>query len=270
MLLSMNSAMYRSSRHVLLKNVRHAMAASSTAGPVQSSPAKPPQPSLPPTPPEMNRPFGFPSPPTTAEPLPSFLQRTKSLLTQPGQQKQILEDEGASYWSDFHAMRVNDGKQWMAPRHLFKAERSLYFPNLAGRSLAAPEADLLQLFGKPTLVRVFSATSGEEHIHGLGEGLGLQIVDVNVQTNTLKLALLKFFLGRVRGMIARERHDKYLILGRGWERKLKVVGVVNAYVGYSYLLDKAGKIRWASCGKLTDKEHETLVRLSKQLIELNQ
>lgn len=221
-------------------------------------------------PPDLNRPIGFPSPLTKAEPLPTFAQRTKSLFTTPGQHKEILEEEGGSYWADFHAMRVNNGKQWIAPKHLFKAEKSLYFPNVSGRSLAAEEAEILSVIGTPTLIRLFSATSGEEHIHKLGEGLGLQLVDINIQTNSLKYALLKMFLGRIKALIEPERHDKYFILGSGWEKKLKVVGAINAYLGYSYLLDKSGKIRWASSGRLSDEEKESLTRVSQKLLELDQ
>lgn len=221
-------------------------------------------------PPELNRPIGFPSPPTAVGPPLNFIQRTKELLSTPNQQKRILEEEGGSYWADFHAMRVNNGKQWIAPKHLFKAERSLYFPNLRGRNLVKDPADVLSVLGKPSLIRVFSATSGEEHIHNLGEGSGLQLIDINIQTNTLKFALLKLFLSRIKGLIEPDRHSNYFILGSGWEKRLKMIGVINSYVGYSYLLDKQGKIRWASCGRLLPEEQESLIRLSKRLIESGQ
>lgn len=220
--------------------------------------------------PTLNRPIGFAIPPRKVEPFPTFMQRTKALFTTPGQHKEILEEEGGSYWADFHAMRVNNGKQWIAPQHLFKAEKSLYFPNLAGRSLASDEADLLSLLGTPTLVRVFSATSGEEHVHKLGDDLGIQVVDINIQTNKLKLALLKAFLGRIKTLIEPARHNKYLILGSGYEKRLKAIGVINAYVGYAYLLDKVGKIRWASCGKLGEDERENLSKVTARLVELGQ
>lgn len=221
-------------------------------------------------PPDLNRPIGFASPPTKLEPLPNFAQRTKALFTTPGQHKEILEEEGGSYWANFHAMRVNNGKQWIAPKHLFKAEKSLYFPNLSGRTLASDDADLLPLFGKPSLIRVFSATSGEEHVHKLGDDLGLQVIDINIQTNTLKYALLKMFLGRIKALIEPERHDKYFILGSGFEKKFKVIGMINAYVGYSYLVDKEGRIRWASCGRLSDEERSNLTKVSQKLLDLDQ
>lgn len=220
--------------------------------------------------PNLNRPIGFASPPRKLEPLPSFAQRTKALFTTPGQHKEILEEEGGSYWADFHAMRVNNGKQWTAPRHLFKSEKSLYFPNLQGQTLASDKADLLPLFGTPTLIRVFSATSGEEHVHKLGDGLGLQVIDINIQSNTLKLALLKMFLGRIKSLIDPARHSLYFILGSGYEKKLKVIGVINAYIGYSYLVDKEGKIRWASCGSLDEQERESLIKVTARLFELGQ
>lgn len=219
---------------------------------------------------DLNRPIGFPSPPTSVPLPPSFRQRTRDLLSTPNQHKQILEEEGGSYWADFHAMRVNNGKQWIAPKHLFKAEKSLYFPNLRGRTLTSDDAELLPLFNKPSLIRVYSATSGEEHIHKLGDESGLQIIDINIQTNAIKYALLKLFLGRIKALIEPHRHDRYFILGSGWERRLKIIGATNAYVGYAYLLDKEGKIRWASCGRLTEDERETLHKLSTKLIQSRQ
>lgn len=223
-----------------------------------------------PPPPDLNRPIGFATPPRKLDPLPTFAQRTKSLFTTPGQSQQIIEEDGGSYWADFHAMRVNNGKQWIAPRHLFKSEKSLYFPNLEGRTLVSENADLLPLFGKPSLIRVFSATSGEEHVHKLGDDLGIQVIDINIQTNTLKYALLKMFLGRIKAIIEPERHDKYFILGSGYEKKLKMIGVINSYVGYSYLVDKEGKIRWASCGKLEEEEKASLKKVTARLTELGQ
>lgn len=88
-MLFMTSTMHRTGRRVIVPGIKNAMAASTS-----TKPAVPQTP--PPPPPELDRPFGFPSPPIKAESLPTFMQRTKSLFTQPGQQAQILEEEGAS------------------------------------------------------------------------------------------------------------------------------------------------------------------------------
>ena len=38
------------------------------------------------------------------------------------------------------------------------------------------------------------------------------------------------------------------------------LGITNKHVGYVYLVDPAGKIRWAGCGFATPEEREALRR----------
>ena len=216
----------------------------------------------------LDRPIGVEGSPGKAEPLPSFLQQTKELLSTPGQHRKIIQEEGGSYWSDFHAMRNHGGKGWLAPTHLFRQDKALYFPNLYGRTLARNRRELVEaLQGKTSLVRVYSATSGEAHVHKLGDDItGLQTIDVNVQSNLIKHAILTLFLGKVRSMIASDRHDTYFILERGWEQTLKRIGASNSYVGYAYLVDDQAKIRWASSGELEQEERESFTRLATRLV----
>ncbi|BFZ55983.1 Mitochondrial ATPase complex subunit atp10 [Savitreella phatthalungensis] len=219
-------------------------------------------------PPALARPIGFAQRPGKPERLQTFLEQAKELLSTPGQYRKIIAEESGSYWQDFHSMRHNGGKGWTAPQHLFRAEKAMYFPNVYGRTLVCEEQELYPLLAHgPSIVRVYSATSGEAHVHGLGDDVpGLQKVDLNVQSNLLKHALLLAFIGRVRKLVAEERHGRYMILERGWERMLRQVGAVNAYVGYSYLVDMDGKVRWASSGELSTAERSAFSRLAERLV----
>lgn len=196
------------------------------------------------------------------------MQQTKDLLSTPGQHRKIIQEEGGSYWSDFHAMRNHGGKGWLAPTHLFRQDKALYFPNVYGRTLSHDRRDLADaLLGKTSLVRVYSATSGEAHVHKLGDDVpGLQTIDVNVQSNLIKHAILTMFLGKVRNMIEKERHDRYFILERGWEQTLRRIGASNSYVGYAYLVDDQAKIRWACSGVLEPDERESFTKLATRLV----
>ncbi|ORY78948.1 ATP10 protein-domain-containing protein [Protomyces lactucae-debilis] len=205
-------------------------------------------------PPSLDRPLGFPMPMQPLPPLPTLLQRTKTLLTTPGQHKKILAEEGGSYWRDFHAMRQAGGKQWTAPRLLFRQDKALYFPNVKGNLLSSgKEVELRVLLeeaqtagSKAFLVRCFSATSGEEQVRGLGEALGVATIDLNMQTNA--------------------QQARYLIMDGGYASQLRYIGAVNAYVGYTYLLDLDGKIRWASSGALTETEQASLAKVASKLV----
>ncbi len=229
--------------------------------------------------PPLSRPIGFPYPPRPVPAPRSTIQNLKTLFSSTEavaeQRRDLLQEAGKSYWADFHASRLYEGKQWIAPKYPFKADRALYFPNLRGRTLDRDDADLLSCLNvnrvegvtRVSLIRIFSATIGEKHVHGLGDDVdGLVTIDVNVQANPAKYLLLSLFLNSIRKIVAKERHGRYLVLKGDQGKNLQGVGVVNAYVGYSFLLDAEAKIRWASSGPLGEEEVERLHSVAKRLL----
>ena len=48
----------------------------------------------------------------------------------------IVKQATRGYFHDFHAMRSHGGKTWRAPPTLIRHDRALFFPDIAGTSLA--------------------------------------------------------------------------------------------------------------------------------------
>lgn len=95
----------------------------------------------------------------------------------------------------------------------------------------------------------------------------IQRVDINIEQNKLKAMLITFFVPSLRKTIPEDRHDKYFIVKQGVTDEIRSqVGLVNGKVGYVYLVDGQGKIRWAASGVATDDEIEALVKGMERLI----
>jgi ATPase complex subunit ATP10 len=43
------------------------------------------------------------------------------------------------------------------------------------------------------------------------------------------------------------------------------LGITNRYLGYVFLVDSEGKVRWGAHGNATPKELETMVKLTGEL-----
>ena len=171
-----------------------------------------------------------------------------------------------------------------------KAEKALYFPNLRGYTLAdawkadADTTDVLR--GKVSLVLLYSGQwayrqvgtflGPEGKVEGelgrlLGEGIegmGLQRVDVNFEERRLRAGLVWLFLGGLKKMRREAEWGKYFVVRRGLGDEVRSdIGVVNGSVGYVYLVDWEGKIRWAANGEAVNDEREGLVNGAKKLVE---
>lgn len=114
---------------------------------------------------------------------------------------------------------------------------------------------------------------GEEKGEGemgrlLGEGVGLQRVDVNVEEQGLRAGLMWMFIGNVKKMIGEEDWGRYFVVRRGLGDEVRAsLGIVNGSVGYVYLVDWDGKIRWAANGEAAEGEREGLMSGARKLLE---
>lgn len=96
-----------------------------------------------------------------------------------------------------------------------------------------------------------------------------QLVQVNLQDNPLKSFLLSLFLSSMRKQVPKEQHDNYLFCSQNFELLREPLGMVNTHVGYVYLIDEEGRIRWASVGYADDgsKELESLRSCTAVLLD---
>jgi ATPase complex subunit ATP10 len=185
------------------------------------------------------------------------------------------------YFRDFSRMSKQfKGKSWIAPPLLFKADKSLFFPNLMGRTLNTSERinTTHTLFGNVSAVGVFSSVWAENQtktfldnleadVPAFEEGL-VQRVDINIEENWLKAAIIKMFIPRLQARMPWEQHDRYFIVTKGVSKEVRHdMGLWNGRVGYVYLVDWNCRIRWAGSGNAEPEERAALVRGLKKLAE---
>lgn len=182
-------------------------------------------------------------------------------------------------------MSHHKGKSFLAPAGIFKADKSLYFPNFQGQTLLKDKKprDTTPLFeNKVSIVSVFSSQWAENQaatfaskkqnpeLHEVVKGSGemAQLVQINVEENALKAWLVKIFMRGLRKRLGEENWHRYFLVRRGITTEMRDhIGLLNSKVGYTYLLDEQCRIRWAGSGPSEGNEKESLVKGAKRLIE---
>ena len=246
-----------------------------------------------PIPVPLSRPIGLPVPPqrntNTGVDGRSWRQRRADFVSYDKhieRRKKLAETLYRPYFRDFSAMRHFKGKTFLSNERLFRGESALIFPNLRGRTLVSEgedqdTTDVLVGKGRVSVVAVFSSGWAENQVKSfvgsdegqnpelleLLKGNEAQLVEVNVEPNPLKWWILRAFAYRLRGERAREDWGKYFVVRRGFEEDVReAIGALNSRVGYVYLVDGEGKIRWAGSARAMDDEKESLNRGVRRLI----
>jgi ATPase complex subunit ATP10 len=182
-------------------------------------------------------------------------------------------------------MRHHKGKSFLAPPRLFKGDKALYFPNLQGQTLVKG-TDLRDttavLEGKVSVVNVFSSAwaegqvasfTGEQKHPELHQVLNYnadvaQMVNINVEENAMKAALINLCMPSLRRRIAEEDWGRYFIVRRGLTHEIReMIGLLNSKVGYIYLVDEQCRIRWAASGIPEGDEKVGLIKGLRRLVE---
>ncbi|KAF3929313.1 hypothetical protein AA313_de0208695 [Arthrobotrys entomopaga] len=218
--------------------------------------------------------------------------------------RELASEWTKSYFQDFSDMRHQKGKLFIAPPRTFKSEKSLYFPNIQGRTLLSPDlVDSTTLFaGRVSLVQLSTnvwadrqlstwmteldtdfagskllkeeyISSPDDHIKRLmGETLppqdGVwQRVNINLQENFLKAWIVLMSLRNIKKMLGEERHARYLLVRKGVTNEMKEsIAMLNERIGIVYLVDAMCRIRWAGCAEATDEERVALKNSLEKLV----
>ncbi|KAL2785042.1 ATP10 protein-domain-containing protein [Aspergillus keveii] len=199
--------------------------------------------------------------------------------------KELTRQVAKPYFREWSNMRYNQGKTFMSNPRIFKRDKSLYFPNLQGVTLAShgePQDTTSILRGRISVVTLFSSVWAESQVAtftgqnfnpGLYEAFQsgeqfVQKVDINLEENALKAALVRAFMWRMRGKLPEKQHPRYFLVRRGLTDGLKeAIGMLNSKVGYVYLLDENCRIRWAGSGPAEPSEQEALNNGIRKLIQ---
>lgn len=190
------------------------------------------------------------------------------------------------YFRDWGNLQYHEGKSFIAPPRLFKAELSLFFPNLYGQTLLkndkTPRDTTPLLSGRASVVSIFSSQWAERQVesfvskeanpqlHGVLErsGEAAQLVRINYEDNKGKAFLVKLFMGSLRKRFGEKDWDKYFLVQRGITDEIREsIGLLNSKVGYTYLVDHHCRIRWAGSGSSHPDEVESLTKGLAKLVE---
>ncbi|OJI97496.1 hypothetical protein ASPVEDRAFT_160080 [Aspergillus versicolor CBS 583.65] len=198
--------------------------------------------------------------------------------------KELTRQVAKPYFREWSNLRYNQGKTFMSNPRLFKRDKALYFPNLAGATLASPKEPQNTtsiLRGKVSVINLFSSVWAESQVAtftgpnmnpGLYEAFKsgerhVQKIDINLEENRLKAWLIRMFMWRMRGKLPEEQYKRYFLVRKGLNDGLKeAIGMMNSKVGYVYLLDENCRIRWAGSGPAEPAELETLNNGVRKLI----
>lgn len=183
------------------------------------------------------------------------------------------------YFRDWGNLKFHEGKSFIAPPRIFKAELSLFFPNFYGQTLLkttkAPRDTTPTLTGKASVVSIYSSQWAESQAQswvspeanpGLQQVLRehgdvAQAVQINYEDNAAKAWIIGLFMGSLRKRFPEKDWDKYFLVRRGLTDEIREsVGLLNSKVGYTFLIDHHCRIRWAGSGPSHPDELEGLNR----------
>jgi ATPase complex subunit ATP10 len=236
----------------------------------------------------LGRPIGFKSPPQPGEntsipkPKKDYSGMTMSQRNLE-KRKDLVEKWGTNYFRDFKNIRkYRSGKTFMANARIFKKEAALYFPNFHGDTLEGKGRDTTDvLMGRVSVVNVYSSQWGLSQVEtftekGINKELqGMltqypgvaQMVDVNIEENSMKAWIIALFQWRLKASKSKEEWGRYFVVRRGVSERIReTIGLLNGRVGYVYLVDQDCKIRWAGSGNAEGSEMEDLNRGFARLV----
>ncbi|KAK9460090.1 ATP10 protein-domain-containing protein [Lipomyces oligophaga] len=188
--------------------------------------------------------------------------------------KGLMEEFSKSYFSEMRDFTKTMGKEWVAPRMYFRADKALYMPNFFGPTLLSskPSDTTSVLRGKVSVVKLYSSVSGEQQVNSYfkspayAAGTHLtgdedyQIIDINVPESFVKRWVSKLFAGRTRAALPQHRYAKFFYASMLPHKLNRSIGFVNKFSGYVYIVDRECRIRWAACGKAEPEERESFVQ----------
>jgi ATPase complex subunit ATP10 len=197
--------------------------------------------------------------------------------------KDLVEKWGTNYFRDFKNIRkYRSGKTFMANARIFKKEAALYFPNFHGDTLEGKGKDTTDVLkGRVSVVNVYSSQWGlsqvetftgksvNKELQGkLAQYPGVaQMVDVNIEENSMKAWIIALFQWRLKASKSKEEWGRYFVVRRGVSERIReTIGLLNGRVGYVYLVDQDCKIRWAGSGNAEGTEMEDMNRGFARLV----
>ncbi|KAJ1955813.1 hypothetical protein EC988_001676 [Linderina pennispora] len=187
----------------------------------------------------------------------------------------IINEIGTSYWQNVLDLRDNGTKLFEAPAQLIPARQARFLPNLEGKTLNGNSVDIAQMCrGKTTLLTVEFVKFAEKHTlsyidvfeKAFGDRGKAQVVQVNIEENWAKAAILKMCLPYTKRVIPQHRHNNYVVHFGNVETFRNAMGIANPLIGYAFLIDPRTRIRWYANGEAVKNEGVTMLALTEALL----
>ncbi|PWZ00078.1 hypothetical protein BCV70DRAFT_226730 [Testicularia cyperi] len=222
--------------------------------------------------------LGLPTAPSDSEP--TWSERKAVLLSQEhrmASRRSIVEQATRGYFHDFHAIKSHGGKTWRAPPTLIKSERALWFPRITGVRLSDKQKTntISMTRNKVSVVAILNSKISEEHAKSFYQDTvstfsshpQFQLVLINLQENPLKSFMVSLFLSSLKQTLPENLHSTYILSSQNLELEKPLLGLHNKHVGYTYLVDQQGKIRWAGSAFAEQQEQSALKTCTAVLLE---
>ncbi len=230
------------------------------AGPVPAQPTQPTQPAQPEQP-EQPEQRAEPRPDPAAERVARRLEQRAKLResfnkhVNRGLVRQLMEVNASA------ELRLFPTSETLDPRAESKVLPPLLVTALSGSQLAVPRK------GRVTLLLLAFNTMGFEMLpswrepverqflqlasHSAGarkRRARLQVVEILAQENRVFRFIQRFLLPAFKSTVDAARHDSVAAVYEDMDATKQALSVSNQFLGYAFLVDAAGRVRWRACG----------------------
>lgn len=175
-------------------------------------------------------------------------------------------------------LKAFGAKYYQAPRGFIDSVG--YIPEIKGTLLADGKASCLSqlIKDRPSLVLFKLKDNGEKTLKMYREPFlkefkdeinsdKVKCVDVVVTEKNIH-KIWSFFAARVlKSQMPTELHSSTLLHYGPITKERMKLGIINALVGWVYLVDNQGRVKWVSHAEPTATEVETMINLTRQLIK---
>ncbi|ORZ29384.1 ATPase assembly factor ATP10, partial [Catenaria anguillulae PL171] len=155
------------------------------------------------------------------------------------------------------------GKLSIAPTTLTDAAISKRFPALTVTPLSETSTEipmLPRLQGQVTLVTLACSTYGDNQTKSFEMAFRqayphVPVYQISMADTPIKAWILKLNLRYTRAKVPKEQWDKYFVATKlPVDQALEELKVTNKYVGWVFLVDHRGRVRWRANGVATEQE----------------
>ena len=143
--------------------------------------------------------------------------------------------------------------------------------------------NLLQNISKShvTLLTFAFNAYGEEHVKSFikpfqshfkiqdkfQDKIQVNVIQLNIEENKFKVPILYLMRPLIRRQMNEKEKENYFFCYQDLSDKRGDIGISNAVVGWTHLIDRNGLIRWQAHGPASEKEIDSMIKLTLELLE---